>query len=185
MSLMQLGIFSTAPALVALREQQVLRRLGATPLPRATLLAAQVAYRLTVAAVQAFVLLAVGSFAFGVNILGSPALLAGLILLGALLFVSAGYLVAGLANTQDSANGLAQVISFAMLMLSGLFFPLEILPAWVRPVARLLPLTYLADALRQVMVGGTPLFPLATDALVLAGWLAAVCVLAIRYFRWE
>ena len=41
-----------------------------------------------------------------------------------------------------------------MMFLSGVFFPLEAMPQFLQSVARLIPLTYLADALRQVMVGG-------------------------------
>src|SRR5689334_9696974 len=60
MSLMQLGLFATAPALVQLREQQVLRRIGATPLPRVTLLAAQVAHRLTIGLTQTVIIIGLG-----------------------------------------------------------------------------------------------------------------------------
>lgn len=185
MSLMQLGIFGTAPALVQLREQQVLRRIGATPLPRLTLLGAQVAHRLTVAALQTATILLVGTFVFKINILGNGLLLAGLVLLGTLMFVAMGYLISGIARTQDSANGLSQVINFPMMFLSGLFFPVDLMPSWLQPVASLLPLTFLADALRQVMVGATPLHPLALDAAVVSGWLIVCAVLAIRFFRWE
>jgi ABC-2 type transport system permease protein len=101
MSLMQLGLFATAPALVQLREQQVLRRIGATPLPRITLLAAQVAHRQTIGGVQTFLILLIGRLAFKVNIVGNLALLLAFVLLGALMFVALGYLISGLARTQD------------------------------------------------------------------------------------
>ncbi len=185
LSLMQLGIFGTAPALVQLREQQVLRRIGATPLPRLILLAAQVAHRLTVAAAQTATILLVGTLVFKINILGNSLLLVGLVLLGTLMFVAIGYLISGLARTQDSANGLAQLINFPMMFLSGLFFPVDLMPAWLQPVANLLPLTFLADALRQVMVGATPLHPLGLDVAVVAGCLVVSAVLAVRFFRWE
>jgi hypothetical protein len=47
-------------------------------------------------------------------------------------------------------------------------------------------LTYLSDALRQVMVeGSSALFPLWADAAVLTGWLLVCMVVAFRFFRWE
>jgi ABC-2 type transport system permease protein len=156
MSLMQLGLFATAPALVQLRETQVLRRIGATPLPRITLLAAQVLHRLTIGAVQTFLILIIGALAFKVSIVGSLPLLAGFVLLGALMFVALGYLISGLARTQDSVTGITQLLNFPMMFLSGVFFPVDLVPGWLRPVVSLLPLTYLADALRQVMVGLQP-----------------------------
>jgi ABC-2 type transport system permease protein len=185
MSLMQLGLFGTAPALVQLREQQVLRRIGATPLPRTTLLAAQVLHRLTIGALQTGLTLGVGILLFGVTIVGSGLLLGLAVLLGALMFVAIGYLISGLAKTQESVNGISQLINFPMMFLSGLFFPLEFVPAWLRPVVTALPLTYLADALRQIMVGATSSFPLSAEFAVIGAWLVVVTLLAVRFFRWE
>jgi ABC-2 type transport system permease protein len=59
------------------------------------------------------------------------------------------------------------------------------MPHRIRPVVDAMPLTYLADALRQIMVGGVPLHPLRIDLLVLVAWLAVCAILAVRFFRWE
>ena len=185
MSLMQLGLFATAPALVQLREQQVLRRIGATPLPRSTLLAAQVLHRLTIGGVQTFLILLIGTLAFKVNIVGNLAMLLGFVLLGALMFVALGYLISGLARTQDSVTGITQLLNFPMMFLSGVFFPVDLVPGWIRPVVSIMPLTYLADALRQIMVGATPAYGLGVDFAVLVGWLLVCGVLAVRFFKWE
>lgn len=185
MALMQLGIFATAPPLVQLREQQVLRRFGATPLSRTVLLAAQVCLRITIGLTQAVLIILVGSLVFHVHIIGNWALLSGFVVLGAFVFVGLGYFISGLAKTQESVTGVSQLINFPMMFLSGLFFPVDTMPTWIRPVVNALPLTYLADALRQIMVGATPLHPLPTDLLVLAAWLAVCTVLAVRFFRWE
>lgn len=185
MSLMQLGLFATAPALVQLREQQVLRRIGATPLPRTTLLAAQVMFRLTIGLTQTLIIILVGTLVFDVAVLGNPALLVVVVVLGALMFVSMGYFISGLAKTQEGVIGITQLINFPMMFLSGLFFPVEVMPAWIRPVVTAMPLTYLADALRQIMVAATPVYALRVDLTVLAAWLVVCAVLAVRFFRWE
>lgn len=185
MALMQLGIFGTAQPLVSLREQQVLRRLGATPLPRWQLLAAQILNRLTIALVQTALIVGIGIGAFNVHMTGNPLLFVGLVVLGAVMFISLGYLVAAVSRTQDSASGISQAINFPMMFLSGVFFPLAVLPAFLLPVVRALPLTYLADAIRQVMVGSTPSFPIMTDVLIVAGWALGCMLLSIWLFRWE
>jgi ABC-2 type transport system permease protein len=185
MSLMQLGLFATAPAIVQLREQQVLRRIGATPLPRTTLIAAQVLHRITIGLVQTVVIIIVGSLMFKVSILGNVAMLAGFVLVGALMFVAMGYMISGFAKTQESVIGISQLINFPMMFLSGLFFPVEVMPAWIRPVVVAMPLTYLADALRQIMVGAPPVNALAIDFAVLVAWLIGCSILAVRFFRWE
>lgn len=184
MALMQLGIFSAVP-LVMLRETKVLRRLSVTPLRRSTMVAAQVVLRLIVAVGQAVVLLGGAVLLFHVRITGNIALLAGFIVLGALMFVAMGYALAGQARTAESVQPLLSLVQFPMLFLSGVFFPLELVPGPLRPLIEIVPLTYLGDALRQVSVKATPDFPLWVDAAVLGGWLAACLVVSMRTFRWE
>jgi ABC-2 type transport system permease protein len=185
MALMQLGVMATAPPLVQLREQQILRRLGATPLSRSMLLAAQVCLRLTIGLTQTVLLILVGSLVFHVHMLGNWFALAAFVVLGALMFVSLGYLMSGLAKTQDSIMGLSQLINFPMMFLSGLFFPVDMMPGWIKPIINAMPLTYLADGLRQIMVGAIPLHSLQVDLIVLAAWLVVCAILAVRFFRWE
>jgi ABC-2 type transport system permease protein len=71
------------------------------------------------------------------------------------------------------------------MSLSGIFFPIAVLPVFLAPVVRALPLTYLGDALRQIVTGGTPAFPMWVDLAVLAGWTLVCALLAVRLFKWE
>jgi ABC-2 type transport system permease protein len=48
--------------------------------------------------------------------------------------------------------GVANIVSFLMMFLSGVFFPVETMPEWLQPVSNVLPLTYFADGLRESMV---------------------------------
>ena len=185
MSLMQLGLFATATPLVSLREEGVLRRLGATPLPRWQLISGQLLMRLTIGLVQAALIIGISVAAFNVHIEGNYLALAGLTVLGALSFIGMGYLIAAIAKSVESASGISSAINFPMMFLSGVFFPLTLLPAFLAPVVKALPLTYLADAFRQITVGGTPLFPMWIDIAVLAGWGIVCMALASRFFKWE
>ena len=185
MSLMQLGLFATATPLVALRQEQVLRRLGATPLPRWALLVSQVLLRVTIGLAQAALVIGLSMAIFNVQIRGNFLALVGLVLLGALTFVALGYLIASLARTVESASGISSAINFPMMFLSGIFFPLAALPVFLTPVVRALPLTYLADAFRQVTIGSVPEFPMLIDISVLAAWIVACGLLSARLFKWE
>jgi ABC-2 type transport system permease protein len=184
MALMQLGVFAAIP-LVVLREKLVLKRLSATPLRRQTLVGSNVLVRLLLAGVQTVIIVGIGIVFMGVGITGGPLAVAALVILGALTFIALGYVIASFAKTEESANGITQAVSVPMMFLSGIFFPLELLPDWLRGVAILLPLTYLGDALRQVMVGGVPFAPLAVDVAVLAGWMIVCLFISARYFRWQ
>lgn len=184
LSVMQVGIFAAIP-LVADREKLILKRLAATPLRRWQLVGSNVLMRLLIALVQAVIIIGVGVLAFGVQITGSLLLAALFIALGAMAFLALGYVIASFAKTEDSANGMTSVVQFPMMFLSGTFFPLDEMPAFLQGVARIIPLTYLSDALRQVMVGGAAFAPLWLCALVLAGWLVICFGIASRTFRWQ
>lgn len=184
MALMQLGIFAAIP-LVQQREKLILKRLSATPLPRWTLVASNIAVRLVLAALQTVLILAIGVGLFGVQLTGDWLRVVAVVGLGAVTFVSIGYVIASFARTEEAANGMTSIVQFPLMFLSGIFFPLEIMPSWLRSIATFMPLTYLGDALRQVMVGGTPFVPLGVDALVLGGWLVVCLGISARFFRWQ
>jgi ABC-2 type transport system permease protein len=184
MALMQLGIFAAIP-LVQQREKGILKRLNTTPLPRWALVGSNVLVRLVIAAAQTVIILGIGTALLGVEVTGNPLVIAGFVVLGALAFTSIGYVIASFARTEEAANGMTSVVQFPLMFLSGIFFPLEVMPEWLRGDATFLPLTYLGDALRQTMVGGTPFAPLGVDALVLAGWLVVTLAVSARYFRWQ
>ena len=185
MAMLWLGLFGTLVPLVEQREQQVLRRLSASPVSRVNLLAGQVSWRLTVGLVQTVIFVAVGTFALGVREQGNWLLFAAASVLGALVFVSMGYCLAGVSRTMEGAVAVAQVVNFPMMFLSGMFFDVQVLPDFLRPVMHVLPPTYLGDAFRQTMVGFTPLYPLWLDFAVLAAFLVLFVGLSLRVFRWE
>jgi ABC-2 type transport system permease protein len=184
-ALFWLGLFGTALPLVQQRESQVLRRLSVTPLTPSALLAAQVAWRVTVGLLQAALFLAVGYLGFGVGIAGNKLLFVGAVTVGTLVFVSLGCFLAGLASSSEGVSAVVQIVNFPMMMLSGSLVAVEMLPAFFKPVVSVMPLTYLGDALRQIMVGAAPLYSLGLDFAVLGGWLVVLFALAARFWRWE
>ncbi|HEX5451397.1 MAG TPA: ABC transporter permease [Candidatus Limnocylindrales bacterium] len=184
MALMQLGVFAAIP-LVQQREKLILKRLGATPLPRWTLVGSNILMRLVIAGAQTAIILGIGIAFFGVDVTGSWPLIVGIVALGSLAFIAIGYVIASFARTEEAANGITQVVQVPMMFLSGIFFPIEIMPDWMKGIATFLPLTYLGDALRQTMVGGTPFVPLWVGIVILAGWLVVCFGIAARFFRWQ
>jgi ABC-2 type transport system permease protein len=184
MALMQLGVFAAIP-LVQQREKGILKRIGATPLARWKLVASNILLRLMVAAIDGVLIVGIGIALFNVQIVGSVLAMAGLVILGAGAFLAIGFLLASFLKTEEQATGVVQVVQMPMMFLSGIFFSFDFMPGWLQSVARLLPLTYLGDALRQVMVNGTQVAPLGVDLVILTGWLVVCLAVAARTFRWE
>jgi ABC-2 type transport system permease protein len=70
------------------------------------------------------------------------------------------------------------------MFLSGSYFPVDSAPRFLDPLIRALPLTYLNDALRQVMNNGAGVSGIQADLLVLVAWLLVGALLSVRAFRW-
>jgi len=184
MALMQLGVFAAIP-LVADRQKKILKRLNATPLHRWQLVGSNVVMRLIIGIIQTLIIVAVGTALFGLQVTGSLIVLGSLVVLGALAFISLGYVIASFAPTEDAANSMTSVVQFPLMFLSGTFFVIDQMPQPLQVVARFLPLTYLSDALRQVMVNGTAFSPLWFCFAVLIAWTAICFGISSRFFRWQ
>ena len=85
--------------------------------------------RLLVGLAQTTIIVGIGALVFDVKITGSLFAVAGLSLLGAVTFISLGYVIASFAKTEDSANGMVSAIQFPLMFLSGTFFPIDVMPA--------------------------------------------------------
>ena len=185
MTIMNSGMLGLSSAFVSYRERGILRRIKATPFPLSSFIAAQIVTQLLIAVVQAIVLVAVGILAVGLEINGNLVYALVIVIIGSLAFLSLGFVISSFARNQEKADSLSNAITFPMLFLGGVFFPTDAAPAVLQPIIRLLPLRYLADALRSVMV---------KDGALTAQWLnigillltAAVgFALTVRLFRWE
>jgi ABC-2 type transport system permease protein len=184
MTIMQLGLFTAIP-LINMREKGILKRLRATPLPRSTVVASQVTMRLVIGLIQTMVIVGVGVAFFQFRMHGSWLVLIPLVALGVLTFISIGAVLSSVAKTQESGMSMVQLVNFPMMFLSGLFFPIEILPSFFAPVVKVMPATYLAELLRNVMSGAPMAHSTATCLTVLFAWMAGALLIAARLFRWE
>lgn len=183
MTIMQLGISGVAFSFVAERQRGVIRRIMATPIPRRNYMAAHVLQRLILAVVQVLILLAVAVFAFQVTVVGGLGSLLLVAVLGAVVFLCLGFAVTGLLATENQAAVVTQVVTLPQLFLSGVFFSRDAVPAFLKPVADLLPLTFLNDALRDIATTGATLADVSGQILGLAVWAVVSFIAAYRLFR--
>ncbi|MDI6716121.1 MAG: ABC transporter permease [Actinomycetota bacterium] len=185
MSLMNSGLYGLANVMVARREKGVLRRLKLTPLPLSQYIGAGILNQLLVSLVQAALLVLIGHYIFGVKIVGSINSLVVLVVAGSLCFITIGFVIASFAKTSESAVTLGNLVGMPMMFLGGVFFPVDDVPNWVKPIVKAMPLKYLADALRAVMVQGQSLSSVIDDLVILLAVTFAAFMLAIKFFRWE
>lgn len=183
-SMLWLSIFATALPLVKEREDGTLTRISITPLSKMTFMAGVTLWRMTVGVVQSALFIAV-AFMIDVGDVVQWPLLVAAVLLGNLVFTVMGYLIAGISRSLSSAEGIAQVVNFGFLFLSGVFFTADMLPEVVTKISYGIPLTYLADLLRQSMTGYPAMFPAGLGLAVLGGVGALFAGLALRTWRWK
>jgi ABC-2 type transport system permease protein len=183
---MALAVLSTAFTNLAIatgfeRDHGVLKRLGATPLGRPRLLAAKTIAVVAVEAVQLALL-----WALALVLDWEPAVdvlpLAGAVVLGTVALAGLALCLSGTLRalvTLAAANALYLVL----LLLSGMVIPLDELPGPLRGVARALPSTALAEAIRGALTAEVEVPVRAW--LVLAAWAVAAPAAATRLFRWD
>lgn len=185
MTLMNSAMFGLGGTIVNYRERGILRRLTVTPQPLSIFIAAQITNQLIFSVIRAALLVLVGTALFGAAVLGSYALLGLVIVVGSLCFTTLAFSVASFSRTRETADTLGNIISMPMMFLGGVFFPVDNAPAWIRPLIKVLPLKYLADAMRSIMVKGLGYEAIRTDLLILAVVTAVFFVVSVRFWRWE
>ena len=134
------------------------------------------------------VIILIGKFAFGFTLIHGVITFLNMLLLcalGLIVFMGFGFVVSGLAKNESSIPPLANIITMPQFLLAGTFFSISNFPSWLQPICKILPLTYLNDALRKIAFEGQGLWDVHTQILIILGWGVVVYILAIKVFRWE
>jgi len=184
MAIMQLGLFGSFN-IVSLREKKVLKSMGATPLPRIMLLGTEILVRVLLSLFQTLLVIIIGRLVFDVHITGPWYQVIGTVLLGSVTFISLGYLLSSFAKSEESGIGLVQLVQFPMMFFAGIFFPTELMPDFLQPLVKIIPLTYLGDLLRNAMVSMPLAYPVVTSLLILGGLTIGSVIGAALLWRWE
>jgi ABC-2 type transport system permease protein len=185
-SIMALAVMSAAFTGLAIgtgfeRKYAVLKRLGATALPRSILLAGKTLAVLLLELVQIVLICALG-FALGWHPHGDPVVALLFIFAGTLAFGGLGLLVAGTLRAEVTLAA-ANLIWLVLLFAGGIAIPLSKYPRPAHDFLQYLPSAALSDGLHQVLqLGGG--FP-GRALLTLAVWAAVGLPAAARWFRWE
>ena len=185
MNVMFSSLFGVGYVIVRYRKNGVLKRLKATPLTPFEFLSAQVVSRLWLIIMVTSLVYAGTDIFVGFRMHGSYLTLLLVLALGTLSMISLGLIVAARMANEEAANGLLNMLSWPMMLLSGVWFSLEGSPPVVQQLALLLPLTHLTDAARKVMIDGAGLWEIRWHLAVLTVMTALFMAIGARTFRWE
>lgn len=184
MAVMSVSFISLGSTTANERQYSILKRLGATPLPRAVLMFGKIAAISLVVAGAVIVLLTLGIALYGVTIKGSPLDLAAIVLLGILVFATIGLMVGGMVKA-EAAPAILNAVYFPLLFLGGALLPLNQMPDWLQQIARILPSYYFTNALIDVMVKGHTLPEVWPNLAAMMAWGVGAILVASRTFKWE
>ncbi|GGV46948.1 transport permease protein [Streptomyces spectabilis] len=163
------------------RRYGVLKRLGASPLPRWGLMTAKTLSVLVTEVLQ-IALLTVIAFALGWSPHGNPLAVLLLLVLGTAAFSGLGLLMAGTLKAEATLAA-ANLVFLLLLVGGGVIVPLDRFPGAVESALALLPISALSDGLRDVLQDGAAM-PWG-DLGILAVWAVLGLGAAARFFRWE
>jgi ABC-2 type transport system permease protein len=178
------AVLSLVTIISIYREGGILKRLRATPLRPRTILTAHVIVKLTLAAATLALLVLAGKryYPIGVHVPWVSFTIALLISTWSIL--SIGFLIASVVPTARFAQPIGAIILYPMIVVSGLFVPVESLPPALHAVARVLPLTY-AVPLLQGIWNGDAWSAHVGDVLALVLVFVVCATVSAKVFRWE
>ena len=153
------------------------------PIPRLCIILGKALSQTTRGLLQGSIVLLLSIFLFGVKIYGSIPLVVLLLFLGVFSFIGLGILISALAAEQETAMTIMMTLTFPMIFLSGVFFPIEQMPGFMQVIARILPLTYAIEALRKVIILGAGISSLGKELTILIAFGAITLVIAVPVFK--
>ena len=177
MGLMTFATISLAGSLSRYREEGVLRRIRATPLPPWRFFSSVLGAHVLVSLMQVLVLAAVAQL-LGANVFAGGIGFIAVAVFGTVIFLNIGVIIAGRVHGRGAVEGAANAVTMPMMFLSGSFFPTTSLPAAVRPIVEVLPLTHMLHAMRALTLDHESLLQQWPALLVMAAWVIGTLIAA-------
>ena len=179
------AFFGIGYVIVRYRKNGVLKRIQVTPVTPLQFLTAQVLSRLFVLMTNGAIIYIGCNLMFGFVMQGSYLDLIVVGLVGAFSMISMGLIISSRTASEELANGLLNLLSFPMMLISEVWFSLDDAPRWLHVISECLPLTHMVKAAREIMLNGTPLADLGYHIWVLVIMCVVFLALASILFRWN
>jgi len=185
-SVVAIAFFTHANALVIAREDGVLRRWRAAPIPPWAYFAARLIATIIVTVISGIVLILVAMSMTGLHLTGHAVIgLIADVVLGALALAAAGIALTPLIPSAQAAQPVLMLTYIPLIILSGSFGPLTQLPHWLTTTMTYLPAQPVIDAVSRVMEHGSGALMSAHDLAVLAAWAVGGLLISMRFFPWD
>ncbi len=153
------------------------------PINRLSIILGKTLAQTTRGMIQGVLILFLAILLFNVHIYGSILLVFLILFLVVFSFVGLGIMITSFTNNEQTATMIMMTLMFPMMFFSGVFFPIEQMPAFMQGIAKILPLTYATDALRNVIVLGAGVPAISGQLLFLVIFGVVFLVISIPLFN--
>lgn len=185
MNMMFSCLFGVGYVIVRYRKNMVLKRLNATPVSALEFLTAQILSRLVIVLTIASAIFIGCDLMFDFYFLGRAIDLLFVAVLGAMSLISLGLLVASRSESEELTGGLLNLVSWPMMLLSGVWFSLEGSPSFIQQMAQFLPLTHLVEGARRIMTDGASLLEIQYHLWSLLAMTLFCLIAGSLSFKWQ
>jgi ABC-type multidrug transport system permease subunit len=184
MGIMMSSLWGMSYGVVEKRSKKLLRRMVATPMKKSHFLIALMTVRTAMNFIEGGLLFLFAYLVFHITIQGNVPALVLIFLSGNVAFAGIAILTSARTGNTEIANGLINLVSLPMMVLSGIFFSYHNFPEWSLPYIQKLPLTMLADGMRSIFIEGAGYAGIAFPSIVLALLGVACFAAGLKIFRW-
>jgi ABC-2 type transport system permease protein len=185
LSVMATTFNALATQMTFLREQGVLKRVRGTPLPGTSYLSGIIGSAATNAVIQILIIIVAGKLFFGLGWPKNWIELALFTVLGVACFAAMGVAFSHVIPNFEAAPAYTNLVFLPMIFISGVFFDVDNVPAFLRDIANALPLVHVINGISAALVTGAPIADHLSDLAVVAVWTLACVILAVRGFSWS
>jgi len=178
-----IGTFLSSMNVVREKEIGTIEQLNVTPLRKRDFIVGKLLPFWFLALVELAIGLVVAKLVFHIPMLGSVLLIFALAGLYLLVMLAIGLLVSTVTETQQQAMFLAWFFIVIFILMSGLFTPIESMPAWAQRFTLLNPIAYFIEIMRRVLLKGAGIGAVRDQVIALAVYAAVMLTLATSQYR--
>lgn len=185
MNIMFGSLFGIGFVIVRYRKNGVLKRIQVTPVTRLQFLTAQVLSRLAIMLISATLVYAGCDYFLDFIMLGSYLDLFLVATLGSFSMIALALIVASRTASEELANGLLNLFTFPMMLISEVWFSLDDAPHWLTAISQCLPLTHMVQGAREIMIEGASMANISHHIWILTIMSIIFLMVSTVLFRWN
>ena len=177
------GTFLSGMNIVKEKEIGTIEQINVTPIRKYQFIIGKLLPFWIIALIELAFGLLVGKVVFDIPFVGSLWLIFGFSALYLLVVLGIGLLVSTITETQQQAMFISWFFLIIFILMSGLFTPIESMPAWAQAITRFNPVAYFVEVMRMVLLKGSGILDIRIHLIVMSAYAIAVNSLAVLNYR--